>query len=109
MDKFKTAYSINHRILTFVKSLIYYLSEEVVEQNWFKLSSELKKAQNFEQIIQCHDRFLNNCLKESLLTNGRLLPLLTADIGSTIYNYVSLKGYLSKIEEELNIIKVIYI
>lgn len=48
MDKFKTAYSINHRILTFVKSLIYYLSEEVVEQNWFKLSSELKKAQNFE-------------------------------------------------------------
>jgi len=80
--------------LTFIKRLSYYLSEEVVEQNWLKLNTDLQYAKNFEEIIQCHDRFLNNCLKESLLTNAKLLPLLTADIGSTIYNYIQLKTYL---------------
>lgn len=44
---FKSAYNINHRILTFIKRLIYYFSEEVIEQNWFKLIGDIKKAQNF--------------------------------------------------------------
>lgn len=39
MECFKTAYSLNHRILTFLKRFIYYLSEEVIERNWFELAS----------------------------------------------------------------------
>ena len=106
MECFKNAYKLNHRILTFIKRISYYFTEEVIEQNWHELKKDLEKVKNFEEIIQCHDRFLNNCLKESLLTNGRLLPLLTSDIGSTIYNYIQLKTYLAKIQNEYNTIRV---
>lgn len=105
MECFKNAYKLNHRILTFIKRISYYFTEEVIEQNWHELKKDLEKVKNFEEIIQCHDRFLNNCLKESLLTNGRLLPLLTSDIGSTIYNYIQLKTYLAKIQNEYNTIR----
>ena len=37
MECFKSAYRLNHRILTFIKRLSYYFSQEVVEQNWLKL------------------------------------------------------------------------
>lgn len=94
-------------MLNFIKSIAYYLAEEVVEQNWFKLSADLKKVKNFEEIIDCHDSFLNNCLKESLLTNSKLLPILNAEIGNTINNYFFLKNYVAKIEEEITSIKVI--
>ena len=75
---FKNDNKLNHCILTFIKRLSYYYSEEVIEQNWLKLSEDLSSAKNFEEIIFYHDRFLNNCLKQSLLTNARLLPLLTS-------------------------------
>jgi sensor histidine kinase YesM len=100
------AYILNHKMLNFIKSIVYYLTEEVVEQNWFKLSADLKKVKNFEEIIECHDSFLNNCLKESLLTNSKLLPLLNAEIGNTINNYFFLKAYLANIEEAITPIKV---
>ena len=63
MDLLKPVYKINHRIHTFLKSIVYYFSEQVIQQNWFKVEIGLKKAQNFEEIIQCHDQFLNKCLK----------------------------------------------
>lgn len=107
VECFRVAYITNNRVIHFVKSLIYYLSEEVIEMNWIKLTQELGKANNFEQIIQAHERFLNNCLKESLLTNQVLLQILASEIGNTIQSYFRIKEYLSDFEAELNAFKVI--
>jgi chemotaxis regulatin CheY-phosphate phosphatase CheZ len=90
----------------FVKSLIYYLSEEVIEMNWIRFTQDLAKAANLEEIIQHHERFLNSCLKESLLTNQQLLQILASDIGNTAQNYFRIKEYLSQIESELDAVKV---
>jgi hypothetical protein len=54
MDCFKQAYTTNNRIIHFVKSLIYYLTEEVIEMNWIRLTQDLGKAANLEEIIQFH-------------------------------------------------------
>jgi chemotaxis regulatin CheY-phosphate phosphatase CheZ len=48
------AYITNNRIMHFIKSLIYYLSEEVIEMNWIKLTRDLSKVNNFEDIIASH-------------------------------------------------------
>ncbi len=90
----------------FVKSFIYYLSEEVIEMNWIRLTQELAKANNLEEIIAYHERFLNACLKESLLTNQALLQILASDIGNTAQNYFRIKEYLTQIEGELDAVKV---
>ena len=103
---FKKAYTTNNKIIHFIKSFIYYLSEEVIEQNWIKLCADLKKPKNFEEIIQFHDKFLNLCLKESLLTNQNLLQTLALDLSFTIHRYFKIKEYLTEIEEELNAFKV---
>lgn len=90
----------------FIKSFIYYLSEEVIEMNWIRLTQELAKANNLEEIISYHERFLNACLKESLLTNQSLLQILASDIGNTAQNYFRIKEYLAQIEVELDAVKV---
>jgi len=41
MECFKNAYKLNHRILTFIKRISYYFTEEVIEQNWHELQKDL--------------------------------------------------------------------
>lgn len=62
-----------------------------------KLLADFKKAKNFEDIIQSHEKFLNTCLKESLLTNQTLLQMLTSEIGNSIMSYFKIKEYLEEI------------
>ena len=44
---FKRANLLTQKMLNFVKSIIYYLSYEVIEKNWRNLELNLGKIKNF--------------------------------------------------------------
>jgi hypothetical protein len=41
-------------------------------------TQNLKRVKTFEEIIKCQTNFLNKCLVESLLSNNKLLTIVTA-------------------------------
>jgi gamma-tubulin complex component 2 len=48
---------------------MYYMQYEVLEPNHHKLKQQLKKAKTVDEIIMLHSNFLDECLKECLLTD----------------------------------------
>jgi len=50
---------------------------EVLEQRWAKFEQAMKNVTNFDQILQLHNDFLNDCIKETLLLDQQLLKILS--------------------------------
>ncbi|OAD77487.1 hypothetical protein PHYBLDRAFT_154555 [Phycomyces blakesleeanus NRRL 1555(-)] len=87
-------YSLRTRMLAFVQQFAYYIANEVLEPNWARLETNLTKASTVDQVLQYHSDFLDECLKECMLTNAKLLK---------IYN--KLTGYctyFTKLAEQFN-------
>ncbi|EAR93549.3 Spc97/Spc98 family protein (macronuclear) [Tetrahymena thermophila SB210] len=70
---FLKGYALTQRMIHYVKNFIYYICFEVIETKWQKLKSNLKSVQQFEDIIQHHDQFLDECLKECVLLDTSLI------------------------------------
>ena len=54
LENFKTAYALNNRIVFFLRSISYYVTQEVISRNWTEMMLKLKQAKNFRQIIETH-------------------------------------------------------
>ena len=67
------SYNLRHRMHHFCKNYVYYLVVEVIEPNYYKFTQELKKVKTIEEILDLHNNFLDECLKECLLTDQNLL------------------------------------
>ena len=91
---FKKANLLTQKMLNFIKSLIYYLSYEVIEKNWRNFELNLAKINNFEDILNYHNQFLLTCLQESLLVNSKLLPIITNDLGASCQGFLDIKRYV---------------
>jgi len=50
---------------------------EVLEPNFHKLKNNLKKVKTLDEILKLHNDFLDECLKECLLTDQNLFRILT--------------------------------
>ncbi|ORE20229.1 hypothetical protein BCV71DRAFT_89003 [Rhizopus microsporus] len=72
--KFRTV-SLRHRMLAFVQQFTYYVTNEVLEPNWRRLESNLMTVSTVDQVLQYHSDFLDTCLKQCMLTTGRLLQI----------------------------------
>ena len=53
----------------FCKNYIYYMVVEVLEPNFHKFKESLKKVKTIDEILKLHNDFLDECLKECLLTD----------------------------------------
>jgi gamma-tubulin complex component 2 len=42
---------------------------EVLEPNFLKLKEKLQSVQTIDEVMKAHDQFLDECLKECLLTD----------------------------------------
>ncbi|KAJ6246461.1 gamma-tubulin complex component 2 [Anaeramoeba flamelloides] len=73
------SYALIHKMLHFIQNLQYYMHFEVLEQNWIKFQKKIKNGnlQNIDQLMQIHENYLNDCLKQCMLTNPKLLSSLT--------------------------------
>jgi len=96
----KSSYLLRDRMINFIKSIIYYFFNEVIEPNYINFLDDLSHSKSIDEIISNHDKFLDNCLKECLLDDSDILVLLN-DIITTCFVYakIIIKYYNSFISE----------
>jgi gamma-tubulin complex component 2 len=71
------AFALRHRMLHFCKNYIYYMVVEVLEPNFHKLKQRLLTVRTIDDVMTAHTEFLDECLKECLLTDQNLFRILT--------------------------------
>jgi len=83
----RKAWTLRARMLVFVQQLLYFCTAEVIEPNWQALMARLSSGDDratsntnasrvnrtVDELMQDHVDFLDTCLKECMLTNGKLL------------------------------------
>jgi gamma-tubulin complex component 2 len=68
---------LRSRMLSFIKQLLYFCTNEVIEPNWLSMQVRLEKVTTVDELMRDHIDFLDTCLKECMLTNAKLLKVLT--------------------------------
>lgn len=71
----KHATRLRSKMLLFIQQVLYYFTLEVIEPNWGKFQQKLYEAKNADWLMAQHVYFLDTCMKESMLTNKKLLQL----------------------------------
>ncbi|XP_023654248.1 gamma-tubulin complex component 2 isoform X1 [Paramormyrops kingsleyae] len=74
---FATAFALRQRMLNFVQNIQYYMMFEVMEPTWHNMENNLKSASNIDDVLCHHTSFLDNCLKDCMLTNPELLKIFS--------------------------------
>jgi gamma-tubulin complex component 2 len=69
---------MKHSMLQFVRSMHYYICQNVLEPQWERFSTSLRerKFASVEEITNTHMNFLDTCLRECMLTNSKLVQLV---------------------------------
>lgn len=74
---FSAAFALRQRMLNFVQNIQYYMMFEVMEPTWHIMEKNLKSASNIDDVLCHHTSFLDNCLKDCMLTNPELLKIFS--------------------------------
>uniref|UniRef100_H3AUY2 Gamma-tubulin complex component n=1 Tax=Latimeria chalumnae TaxID=7897 RepID=H3AUY2_LATCH len=74
---FAAAFTLRQRMLNFVQNIQYYMMFEVMEPTWHVLENNLKSVSNIDDVLSHHTSFLDNCLKDCMLTNPELLKIFS--------------------------------
>uniref|UniRef100_A0A8C5Q7X0 Gamma-tubulin complex component n=1 Tax=Leptobrachium leishanense TaxID=445787 RepID=A0A8C5Q7X0_9ANUR len=77
INRFAGAFALRQRMLNFVQNIQYYMMFEVMEPTWHILENNLKSASNIDDVLSHHNNFLDNCLKDCMLTNPELLKIFS--------------------------------
>lgn len=67
---------LRRQMLVFLESLHQYLVNDVIQSRWKLLSEGISGCRGLEEILSLHVEFLDSCLRQSMLTNGKLLKIL---------------------------------
>lgn len=67
---------LRRQMLVFLESLHQYLVNDVIQSRWKLLSEAISGCRGLEEILSLHVEFLDSCLRQSMLTNGKLLKIL---------------------------------
>jgi hypothetical protein len=70
-------YCLRHRMLHFLQNFVYYMALEVVGPRAHEMTEALESAQDLDEVLLLHEKFLDSCLKECLLASQELLRNLT--------------------------------
>merc|ERR1719245_2443952 len=62
---------------SFVTTLQYFMSTEVIEPNWQKFVNSLNKVNDLDELLECQTEFLDNCIKSCLISESKLLCAIT--------------------------------
>ncbi|KAL5106005.1 Gamma-tubulin complex component 2 [Taenia crassiceps] len=73
---FNNAFILGQRMLTYIQNLQYYMTFEVLEPNWNSFFQFLDKADNLDEVLKAHERCLEICMDDCLLTSPDLLALV---------------------------------
>ena len=95
-------WNLRAKMLIFVKQLLYFCTAEVIEPNWQRLMDRVNGAdtdgsevtvngtrqgnRTVDELMQDHVDFLDTCLKECMLTQGKLLKVCGLGKGMIAYS-----------------------
>lgn len=71
------SYCLRHRMLHFLHNFVYYMTVEVINPRSHEMTAAIQSAQDIDEMLMIHERFLDTCLKECLLASQNLLKILT--------------------------------
>ena len=71
------SHCLRHRMLHFLQNFVYYMTVEVFSPRSHQLAEELEEANDIDEVLIVHEKFLDLCLKECLLNSQELLRTLT--------------------------------
>ena len=71
------SFCLRHRMLHFLQNFVYYMTLEVINPRGHEMMTEIAAARDMDELLSCHERFLDMCLKECLLASQELLKILT--------------------------------
>ncbi|CAH1800217.1 unnamed protein product [Owenia fusiformis] len=100
---YAAAFALRQRMLNFVQNFMYYMMFEVIEPNWMNFETNLNNVSNIDDVLAFHTDFLNNCLKDCMLTNPNLLKIVhkLMVVCVTFSNFVQRLGKSTDVDTEL--------
>lgn len=100
---FAGAFTLRQRMLNFVQNIQYYMMFEVMEPTWHVLEKNLKLASNIDDVLSHHTSFLDNCLKDCMLTNPELLKIFSKMMSVCVMftNCMQVFSHSMKLDSEL--------
>ena len=75
----KDSFLLRDCMINFIKNYIYYLFNDVIEPNYLTLMKNLEMAKSMDEVINYHDKYLDNCINEGLMIDklkGKLNEIL---------------------------------
>ncbi|XP_074030590.1 gamma-tubulin complex component 2 isoform X2 [Leptinotarsa decemlineata] len=73
---YRIAFALRQRMLHCIQNLEYHMMVEVIEPHWSTFLQRIGKVNNVDEILSCHCDFLNNCLKDCMLTIPEILSTI---------------------------------
>lgn len=73
---YAAAFALRQRMLNFIQNLDYYLTLEVIEPHWNDFFRKISQVTNVDEVLFCHNDFLEKCVGDCMLTNPRLFQVL---------------------------------
>lgn len=67
-EQYRAAFTLRQRMMNAIQNLEYYMMVEVIEPFWHILIQQISKAKNFDDVIKFHGDFMDNCMKNCMLT-----------------------------------------
>jgi gamma-tubulin complex component 2 len=64
-------------MLQFIKNYMYYMQVEVIDPNYHKLKAQLRTVKTIDDVMDHHSNFLDECLKQCLLTDQHLVKIIS--------------------------------
>jgi gamma-tubulin complex component 2 len=74
---YSTAFTLRTRMIHFVQNFEYYMMFEVIEPYWHALEENLRSVRNIDGVLNYHNDFLAQCLKDCMLSNPELLKIVS--------------------------------
>jgi gamma-tubulin complex component 2 len=100
-DYLKPSYLLRDKMINFVKNIIYYFFNEVIEPNYLNFINNLLNAKSIDEIINDHEKYLDTLLKECLLDETEILIQINDILQAClIYSKIIIKFYNSAILDE---------
>jgi gamma-tubulin complex component 2 len=73
---FARTFDLRHRMLQFLRNILYYVVADVLEPNWQRFEAAYGSAETIDEIMAHHASFLDACMSQCLLSNERHLRVL---------------------------------
>lgn len=98
---FSASYCLRHRMQHFVREMVSYMAE-VLETAWRRMEAEVKKAGTVDEVIRVHDAFLDQCLRECLLTSHQLLRQFSKLLMTCLLFAESIDRFTASVRRDLD-------